>query len=776
MSLLRLVLLGGLLLLSLLLLHFIGEPGWADPKSAGWAGLWVSFLGGLHPVFLHLPIGGLMVVFLMELVNVFSFGRYRTDTLIPLLFSLGTCLPALWFGYALYLTGSYTGELIERHKFEGLVFCALLVICVLFKLALRRFSGRGIALRLGYGTSLLASVVLMTLAGHHGGLITHGDPMEQWPADVLAEREEAAEALRGDPVIYEHVVQPILEERCVYCHDEDKQEGGLRLDSYAALLQGGEHGPGLVAGDIENSSLVTRMLLPLTEEKHMPPTEKPQPTEGEIALLQWWVGQGASQDKKKSELSVPDAIGKALADLVSPAERKAREAALRQEQAEQNRLLLAERERLKPLLAAFNARFPGALGYVSSEAPDLNFTAVSYASSFGLDDMESLLPFADVLVSADFSRSAIADSAVVVISQLTALRELNLSQTGVSDAFIAGLVSLQQLELLNAYGTRVGPGSEASLLQLPALRTLFIGNSEYGAEETVALRDALRESHEHAVQVVGVDALPELALLTEEDVRQTKDAPAASAAALPGNAWLPNQLGGLFLWLDADDASTVRVASGGVSQWDDKSGKGHHAYALDPDLRPVAENLRLNGRNALKFFESQLANREPASGNWQDVFVVADWNGGPAFDNFNGLLTGFAGRLGIIGDSRGEGKGLYLPETWWQHLRINGRVHDGSNAMTLLAQPFVANIFADEPAKVDGFSIGMDRQFTSKGNSRDWEGAVCELIAFERKLSDEERSRVEAYLAHKWGLKVALPENHLYPKLEIAVGKSDEDE
>ena len=45
----------------------------------------------------------------------------RVDTWIPLLFSLATCLPAI-FGYALYLSGGYTGELIERHKLEALLF------------------------------------------------------------------------------------------------------------------------------------------------------------------------------------------------------------------------------------------------------------------------------------------------------------------------------------------------------------------------------------------------------------------------------------------------------------------------------------------------------------------------------------------------------------------------------------------------------------------------------------------------------------------------------
>ncbi len=41
----------------------------------------------------------------------------------------------------------------------------------------------------------------------------------------------------------------ILERSCLKCHGPDKQKGGLRLDSHAAVLKGGKEGVVVVAGD-----------------------------------------------------------------------------------------------------------------------------------------------------------------------------------------------------------------------------------------------------------------------------------------------------------------------------------------------------------------------------------------------------------------------------------------------------------------------------------------------------------------------------------------------
>src|SRR5579872_3328743 len=55
---------------------------------------------------------------------------------------------------------------------------------------------------------------------------------------------------------FEKKVRPVLAEKCWSCHGPAKQRAGLRLDSRAALLKGGDGGPVVVAGRPEKSPLI----------------------------------------------------------------------------------------------------------------------------------------------------------------------------------------------------------------------------------------------------------------------------------------------------------------------------------------------------------------------------------------------------------------------------------------------------------------------------------------------------------------------------------------
>src|SRR4051794_13669578 len=55
---------------------------------------------------------------------------------------------------------------------------------------------------------------------------------------------------------FEAQVRPILAEHCVKCHGPEKQKAYLRLDSRAAALAGGDSGPAVVPGNLEESLLV----------------------------------------------------------------------------------------------------------------------------------------------------------------------------------------------------------------------------------------------------------------------------------------------------------------------------------------------------------------------------------------------------------------------------------------------------------------------------------------------------------------------------------------
>src|SRR5262249_49066362 len=55
---------------------------------------------------------------------------------------------------------------------------------------------------------------------------------------------------------FEKKVRPLLVENCQTCHGPRKQRGGLRLDSRAGVLTGGDSGPAIVPGKPDESLLI----------------------------------------------------------------------------------------------------------------------------------------------------------------------------------------------------------------------------------------------------------------------------------------------------------------------------------------------------------------------------------------------------------------------------------------------------------------------------------------------------------------------------------------
>jgi hypothetical protein len=89
---------------------------------------------------------------------------------------------------------------------------------------------------------------------------------------------------------FEARVRPILVERCLKCHGPQKQSSGLRLDSRAAALKGGDTGPAVVPAKPAESLLVQAVSYRHDELK-MPPKQKL--SDAEVQFLSRWVAAGA---------------------------------------------------------------------------------------------------------------------------------------------------------------------------------------------------------------------------------------------------------------------------------------------------------------------------------------------------------------------------------------------------------------------------------------------------------------------------------------------------
>ena len=115
-------------------------------------------------------------------------------------------------------------------------------------------------------------------------VLAAGAPARVRAADVAAPASDSAGHFLGH-------VRPLLQSKCVSCHGPEEQEGGLRLDSQAAVLKGGDSGPAVVAGDPAASLLLKAVRHTAGDKLKMPPKE----TLGaaEMAALERWAADGA---------------------------------------------------------------------------------------------------------------------------------------------------------------------------------------------------------------------------------------------------------------------------------------------------------------------------------------------------------------------------------------------------------------------------------------------------------------------------------------------------
>ncbi len=94
------------------------------------------------------------------------------------------------------------------------------------------------------------------------------------------------------PVDFRRDVAPILQNRCLRCHNDRDHRGGLSLQSAEATAQGGESGDAVVPGDPDSSYLLD-VVIPSDDDAEMPKGE-PALAENEVALLRRWIEGGAS--------------------------------------------------------------------------------------------------------------------------------------------------------------------------------------------------------------------------------------------------------------------------------------------------------------------------------------------------------------------------------------------------------------------------------------------------------------------------------------------------
>ncbi|MGC6424189.1 MAG: discoidin domain-containing protein [Lentimonas sp.] len=439
--------------------------------------------GNMHPLFLHLPIGVFIYLGIAEvwnlLVSPFSKRAQIPGAFPILLFGTFFAVLAAVAGLLLYLQGDYSGELINRHLNWGIGFAiaAIIVFCcaVIFTVDSALYS-----------LTLLGSIAVLWFAAHKGGLITHGDPLKP----LFAEAEVIEEAKPVETLITYEVVDKIFESKCYSCHAVDtKQKSGLLMDSYDALLVGGDTGPALVPGDLRESLISDYSHLPLDDDLHMPPEGKPQLTEMELAFIDQWILAGASPDARLADLEFPDELYNwAIAYMQIDSESSEDEVTV----VEMPALPVVD---FSKLISGIERYAENSVMRIGEKGDQLLFSAVNARQQFGDQAIVELVKAGQFLTDIDLSNTQVSSSGIQTLTQATSkLKRLNLSGTAVDQNVLENLKQLKDLESLVLFNTSLTAETLASLGELKQLDALYLAQSGLSPEQIAKIRNALPDT------------------------------------------------------------------------------------------------------------------------------------------------------------------------------------------------------------------------------------------------------------------------------------------
>lgn len=410
----------------------------------------LQVVGRAHPLILHFPIVLLLMAAGLYWVSDEKLKKIGTQILL-----FGANLTGITVVAGLLLaTEGYDGDALGWHQWLGVASLGLAVLIYFFREKSSNF--------LRISTAALALVI--TLTGHFGANLTHGEDFLLAP---IQSKEEEFVALE-DAEVFQHLVRPILESKCIACHKDGKVKGELRMDHVEGLQKGGKNGPFVIPGDLEKSLLIQRINLPVDSKEHMPPKNKAQLTDEELEILQLWVASGGSFDQKVTELKSEEPLFQLASNRFSNQRSYTFDGASDSDIRDLNNFF----RKVNPI-------FPG--------SPALE-VAYYGTSAFDPSSLKDLKKVKEQVVKINLNRMPLESVDLDFLRDFPNLEELQLNFTGISAGQISNLEGLKNLRNLALSGNELGPESVAALAKLKQVKKLFLWNSglDQSAKENIS--------------------------------------------------------------------------------------------------------------------------------------------------------------------------------------------------------------------------------------------------------------------------------------------------
>ncbi|MBT8184093.1 MAG: hypothetical protein KJN76_04580, partial [Eudoraea sp.] len=446
-----------------------------------------TFLGRFHPLVVHLPIGFLLLAALIEWYQGKK-EKKKNTSLIAFGWLLGaiSAIVAALCGWLLAASGNYPEADIFWHRWLGIALAIIATAGWWLKRNPGKFTSRA------NNSITVLAVALLMVEGHLGGNLTHGAdyllayapaPIQKLFGEVKNQNKLPRLENKDTVLVYDHMIYPVLEAKCISCHNDEEQRGGLNMFQKDLFIEGGENGPVVLARNTTESELFRRVTLPQKNEKYMPPKGEPL-TYDEIKVLEWWIKNGADFEKPLQEHEIPENMQQVVLRLYGlDTQPKPWYESVKIPPADSLKIAALEE-------AGFTVKTLG------QENPllDIKFSGKELTP----EKLQQLEAVYEHITWLSLANTNIENDWLAIVGKFPNLTRLQLEKTKITDAAVAHLTKLEHLEALNLYATGITDGAIDHLTAIPNLKRIYLWGTNVSSEGAKVLQDADEE-----LEVIG---------------------------------------------------------------------------------------------------------------------------------------------------------------------------------------------------------------------------------------------------------------------------------
>jgi uncharacterized membrane protein YphA (DoxX/SURF4 family) len=434
---------------------------------------WMKAVGRIHPLILHFPLVVLMLYGVWVLISGKKESGRWSQRLAEILLLIGvfTASVAAFSGFILSKEEGYELETLVWHKWTG-------VAVSLFSIVWYSYRHYFLPWKITSKIVAVSFIAVLTIAGHLGGNLTHGSDFLISPLPAPEKKKVAIE----DALVYDDLVQPVLQQKCYACHNGEKSKGDLQMHTRELLAKGGKSGMLWDTTKADLGLLLQRIHLPAEDKKHMPPRGKVQLTDDEVMLLAAWIKSGSRFDQKVSTLSPQDPVYSYAINILGGG------------RIEEYDFVAADPAAIQKLNTNYRLIRP-----LSAESPALSVNFYNRAS-FKSEDVAGLSALANQIVSMDLSKMPVKDEDLKSLAQFPELRKLILNFTDIEGKTLGELRKLTRLRELSLSGTQVTIAEVKVLAGMPSLQKVYVWSTSVKPEDISAFKSQTKIQFETGYQ------------------------------------------------------------------------------------------------------------------------------------------------------------------------------------------------------------------------------------------------------------------------------------